>query len=127
MPSLLFNISIHRCFLLQLIQSNFVLFCTYAVELREHFQNIVLTILVSEEHTHQLNSMNMVLTITQKFSIILSGVVGKVNMWLMFCTVYLDVGRSEYPILAVVPWEVREENSSFLRHYSNHYFIKCFS
>ncbi|KTF84998.1 hypothetical protein cypCar_00038094 [Cyprinus carpio] len=30
---------------IQLIQSNFVLFCTYAVELREHFQNIVLTIL----------------------------------------------------------------------------------
>ncbi|XP_016151263.1 major facilitator superfamily domain-containing protein 2B [Sinocyclocheilus grahami] len=32
---------------IQLIQSNFVLFCTYAVELREHFQNIVLTILMS--------------------------------------------------------------------------------
>uniref|UniRef100_A0A8C1GQN7 Major facilitator superfamily domain containing 2B n=1 Tax=Cyprinus carpio TaxID=7962 RepID=A0A8C1GQN7_CYPCA len=30
-----------------LIQSNFVLFCTYAVELRDHFQNIVLTILMS--------------------------------------------------------------------------------
>ncbi|RXN23270.1 major facilitator superfamily domain-containing 2B-like protein [Labeo rohita] len=30
---------------IQLIQSNFVLFCTYAVELRDHFQNIVLTIL----------------------------------------------------------------------------------
>uniref|UniRef100_A0A671NZF5 Major facilitator superfamily domain-containing protein 2B-like n=1 Tax=Sinocyclocheilus anshuiensis TaxID=1608454 RepID=A0A671NZF5_9TELE len=40
-------ISICRCFLLQLIQSNFVLFCTYAVELRDHFQNIVLTILMS--------------------------------------------------------------------------------
>ncbi|XP_055042799.2 major facilitator superfamily domain-containing protein 2B [Misgurnus anguillicaudatus] len=32
---------------IQLIQSNFVLFCTYAVELRDHFQNIVLTILIS--------------------------------------------------------------------------------
>ncbi|XP_051952210.1 sphingosine-1-phosphate transporter MFSD2B-like isoform X1 [Xyrauchen texanus] len=32
---------------IQLIQSNFVLFCTYAVDLREHFQNIVLTILMS--------------------------------------------------------------------------------
>uniref|UniRef100_A0A8C2DT93 Major facilitator superfamily domain containing 2B n=1 Tax=Cyprinus carpio TaxID=7962 RepID=A0A8C2DT93_CYPCA len=32
---------------IQLIQSNFVLFCTYAVELRDHFQNIVLTILMS--------------------------------------------------------------------------------
>ncbi|KAI5090625.1 major facilitator superfamily domain-containing protein 2B [Silurus meridionalis] len=30
---------------IQLIQSNFVLFCTYAVDLRDHFQNIVLTIL----------------------------------------------------------------------------------
>uniref|UniRef100_A0A8C1YST5 Major facilitator superfamily domain containing 2B n=1 Tax=Cyprinus carpio TaxID=7962 RepID=A0A8C1YST5_CYPCA len=43
----LYYISICRCFLLQLIQSNFVLFCTYAVELRDHFQNIVLTILMS--------------------------------------------------------------------------------
>lgn len=33
--------------LLQLVQSNFVLFCTYAADLRDHFQNIVLTILVS--------------------------------------------------------------------------------
>uniref|UniRef100_A0AAY4BLR7 Major facilitator superfamily domain containing 2B n=1 Tax=Denticeps clupeoides TaxID=299321 RepID=A0AAY4BLR7_9TELE len=33
--------------LLQLVQSNFVLFCTYAVDLRDHFQNIVLTILMS--------------------------------------------------------------------------------
>lgn len=32
---------------LQLVQSNFVLFCTYAADLRDHFQNIVLTILVS--------------------------------------------------------------------------------
>uniref|UniRef100_I3IXE3 MFSD2 lysolipid transporter B, sphingolipid n=1 Tax=Oreochromis niloticus TaxID=8128 RepID=I3IXE3_ORENI len=32
---------------IQLIQSNFVLFCTYAADLRDHFQNIVLTILVS--------------------------------------------------------------------------------
>ncbi|XP_028295588.1 major facilitator superfamily domain-containing protein 2B isoform X2 [Gouania willdenowi] len=32
---------------IQLIQSNFVLFCTYAADLSEHFQNIVLTILVS--------------------------------------------------------------------------------
>ncbi|XP_062857438.1 major facilitator superfamily domain-containing protein 2B [Trichomycterus rosablanca] len=32
---------------IQLIQSNFVLFCTYAVDLRDHFQNIVLTILMS--------------------------------------------------------------------------------
>ncbi|XP_062323887.1 major facilitator superfamily domain-containing protein 2B [Osmerus eperlanus] len=32
---------------IQLVQSNFVLFCTYAVDLRDHFQNIVLTILVS--------------------------------------------------------------------------------
>ncbi|XP_064411318.1 major facilitator superfamily domain-containing protein 2B [Latimeria chalumnae] len=31
----------------QLAQSNFVLFCTYAVDLREHFQNIVLTLLIS--------------------------------------------------------------------------------
>uniref|UniRef100_A0A8C7XV53 MFSD2 lysolipid transporter B, sphingolipid n=1 Tax=Oryzias sinensis TaxID=183150 RepID=A0A8C7XV53_9TELE len=31
----------------QLIQSNFVLFCTYAADLKDHFQNIVLTILVS--------------------------------------------------------------------------------
>uniref|UniRef100_A0A673XJH5 MFSD2 lysolipid transporter B, sphingolipid n=1 Tax=Salmo trutta TaxID=8032 RepID=A0A673XJH5_SALTR len=31
----------------QLVQSNFVLFCTHAVDLRDHFQNIVLTILVS--------------------------------------------------------------------------------
>lgn len=31
----------------QLVQSNFVLFCTYAADLRDHFQNIVLTILVS--------------------------------------------------------------------------------
>uniref|UniRef100_A0A3Q0R2X1 MFSD2 lysolipid transporter B, sphingolipid n=1 Tax=Amphilophus citrinellus TaxID=61819 RepID=A0A3Q0R2X1_AMPCI len=30
---------------IQLIQSNFVLFCTYAADLRDHFQNIVLTIL----------------------------------------------------------------------------------
>uniref|UniRef100_G3PFK1 MFSD2 lysolipid transporter B, sphingolipid n=1 Tax=Gasterosteus aculeatus aculeatus TaxID=481459 RepID=G3PFK1_GASAC len=30
-----------------LVQSNFVLFCTYAADLRDHFQNIVLTILVS--------------------------------------------------------------------------------
>lgn len=34
---------------LQLVQSNFVLFCTYAADLRDHFQNIVLTILVSLE------------------------------------------------------------------------------
>lgn len=34
--------------LLQLVQSNFVLFCTYAADLRDHFQNIVLTILVSQ-------------------------------------------------------------------------------
>lgn len=32
---------------IQLMQSNFVLFCMYAVELRDHFQNIVLTILMS--------------------------------------------------------------------------------
>ncbi|CAL8394645.1 unnamed protein product [Arctogadus glacialis] len=32
---------------IQLVQSNFVLFCTYAVDLKDHFQNIVLTILVS--------------------------------------------------------------------------------
>ncbi|XP_028996193.1 major facilitator superfamily domain-containing protein 2B [Betta splendens] len=32
---------------IQLVQSNFVLFCTYAADLKEHFQNIVLTILVS--------------------------------------------------------------------------------
>ncbi|KAI1897750.1 hypothetical protein AGOR_G00086490 [Albula goreensis] len=32
---------------IQLVQSNFVLFCTYAVNLREHFQYIVLTILMS--------------------------------------------------------------------------------
>ncbi|XP_038141975.1 major facilitator superfamily domain-containing protein 2B [Cyprinodon tularosa] len=32
---------------IQLIQSNFVLFCTYAAGLREHFQNIVLVILIS--------------------------------------------------------------------------------
>ncbi|XP_054618024.1 major facilitator superfamily domain-containing protein 2B isoform X2 [Dunckerocampus dactyliophorus] len=32
---------------IQLVQNNFVLFCTYAADLREHFQNIVLTILVS--------------------------------------------------------------------------------
>uniref|UniRef100_A0A673BG84 Major facilitator superfamily domain containing 2B n=1 Tax=Sphaeramia orbicularis TaxID=375764 RepID=A0A673BG84_9TELE len=32
---------------IQLIQSNFVLFCTYAADLKDHFQNIVLTILVS--------------------------------------------------------------------------------
>uniref|UniRef100_A0A8C9XGQ1 MFSD2 lysolipid transporter B, sphingolipid n=1 Tax=Sander lucioperca TaxID=283035 RepID=A0A8C9XGQ1_SANLU len=32
---------------IQLVQSNFVLFCTYAADLRDHFQNIVLTILVS--------------------------------------------------------------------------------
>uniref|UniRef100_A0AAQ5X1W3 Major facilitator superfamily domain containing 2B n=1 Tax=Amphiprion ocellaris TaxID=80972 RepID=A0AAQ5X1W3_AMPOC len=32
---------------LGLVQSNFVLFCTYAADLRDHFQNIVLTILVS--------------------------------------------------------------------------------
>uniref|UniRef100_A0A8B9KVI5 MFSD2 lysolipid transporter B, sphingolipid n=1 Tax=Astyanax mexicanus TaxID=7994 RepID=A0A8B9KVI5_ASTMX len=32
---------------IQLVQSNFVLFCTYAVDLRDHFQNIVLTILMS--------------------------------------------------------------------------------
>ncbi|KAK1795560.1 hypothetical protein P4O66_001054 [Electrophorus voltai] len=32
---------------IQLVQSNFVLFCTYAVDLRNHFQNIVLTILMS--------------------------------------------------------------------------------
>ncbi|XP_077366913.1 major facilitator superfamily domain-containing protein 2B isoform X2 [Festucalex cinctus] len=32
---------------IQLVQNNFVLFCTYAANLREHFQNIVLTILVS--------------------------------------------------------------------------------
>ncbi|XP_034018201.1 major facilitator superfamily domain-containing protein 2B isoform X2 [Thalassophryne amazonica] len=31
----------------QLVQSNFVLFCTYATDLRDHFQNIVLIILVS--------------------------------------------------------------------------------
>ncbi|KAJ8275402.1 hypothetical protein COCON_G00100270 [Conger conger] len=31
----------------QLVQSNFVLFCTYAVDLRDHFQYIVLTILMS--------------------------------------------------------------------------------
>ncbi|XP_021174281.2 major facilitator superfamily domain-containing protein 2B isoform X1 [Fundulus heteroclitus] len=31
----------------QLIQSNFVLFCTYAADLREHFQNIVVVILIS--------------------------------------------------------------------------------
>ena len=36
------------CFILfQLVQSNFVLFCTYAVDLKDHFQYIVLTILVS--------------------------------------------------------------------------------
>uniref|UniRef100_H3CWC5 MFSD2 lysolipid transporter B, sphingolipid n=1 Tax=Tetraodon nigroviridis TaxID=99883 RepID=H3CWC5_TETNG len=32
---------------IQLVQSNFVLFCTYAADLRDHFHNIVLTILVS--------------------------------------------------------------------------------
>ncbi|XP_015207405.1 major facilitator superfamily domain-containing protein 2B isoform X2 [Lepisosteus oculatus] len=31
----------------QLVQSNFVLFCTYAVDLQDHFQNIVLTILIA--------------------------------------------------------------------------------
>ncbi|MBN3291544.1 MFS2B protein, partial [Polypterus senegalus] len=30
-----------------MVQSNFVLFCTYAADLRDHFQNIVLTILMS--------------------------------------------------------------------------------
>ncbi|KAG2467701.1 MFS2B protein, partial [Polypterus senegalus] len=32
---------------IQMVQSNFVLFCTYAADLRDHFQNIVLTILMS--------------------------------------------------------------------------------
>ncbi|XP_054618026.1 major facilitator superfamily domain-containing protein 2B isoform X4 [Dunckerocampus dactyliophorus] len=32
---------------IQLVQNNFVLFCTYAADLREHFQNIVLTILLT--------------------------------------------------------------------------------
>ncbi|KAF7231326.1 transcript variant X3 [Nothobranchius furzeri] len=32
---------------IQLTQTNLVLFCTYAADLRDHFQNIVLTILVS--------------------------------------------------------------------------------
>uniref|UniRef100_A0A7N6BHE2 Major facilitator superfamily domain containing 2B n=1 Tax=Anabas testudineus TaxID=64144 RepID=A0A7N6BHE2_ANATE len=32
---------------IQLVQSNFVLFCTYAADLKDHFHNIVLTILVS--------------------------------------------------------------------------------
>ncbi|MGH0135294.1 UNVERIFIED_CONTAM: hypothetical protein FKN15_000860 [Acipenser sinensis] len=32
---------------IQLVQSNFVLFCTYAADLRDHFQNIVLTLLMS--------------------------------------------------------------------------------
>ncbi|XP_076872943.1 major facilitator superfamily domain-containing protein 2B isoform X1 [Brachyhypopomus gauderio] len=32
---------------IQMVQSNFVLFCTYAVDLRDHFQYIVLTILMS--------------------------------------------------------------------------------
>ncbi|XP_072296235.1 major facilitator superfamily domain-containing protein 2B [Eucyclogobius newberryi] len=32
---------------IQLVQSNFVLFCTYAADLKDHFQNIVLTILLS--------------------------------------------------------------------------------
>ncbi|KAJ8270470.1 hypothetical protein GJAV_G00115150 [Gymnothorax javanicus] len=32
---------------IQLVQSNFVLFCMYAVDLRDHFQYIVLTILMS--------------------------------------------------------------------------------
>uniref|UniRef100_A0A7N8WJE2 MFSD2 lysolipid transporter B, sphingolipid n=1 Tax=Mastacembelus armatus TaxID=205130 RepID=A0A7N8WJE2_9TELE len=32
---------------IQLVQSNFVLFCTYAADLRDQFHNIVLTILVS--------------------------------------------------------------------------------
>lgn len=35
--------------ILQLTQSNFVLFCTYAAGLREHFQNIVVVILVSRQ------------------------------------------------------------------------------
>lgn len=40
--------SVHLLSLItQLVQSNFVLFCTYAADLRDHFQNIVLTILVS--------------------------------------------------------------------------------
>lgn len=40
--------------LLQLVQSNFVLFCTYAADLRDHFQNIVLTILVSGAFSSQV-------------------------------------------------------------------------
>ncbi|XP_061785411.1 major facilitator superfamily domain-containing protein 2B [Nerophis lumbriciformis] len=32
---------------IQLVQNNFVLFCTYGADLREHFHNIVVTILVS--------------------------------------------------------------------------------
>uniref|UniRef100_A0A3B3RJ40 MFSD2 lysolipid transporter B, sphingolipid n=1 Tax=Paramormyrops kingsleyae TaxID=1676925 RepID=A0A3B3RJ40_9TELE len=32
---------------IQLVQSNFILFCMYAADLRDHFQNIVLTILLS--------------------------------------------------------------------------------
>uniref|UniRef100_A0A7N6A943 Major facilitator superfamily domain containing 2B n=1 Tax=Anabas testudineus TaxID=64144 RepID=A0A7N6A943_ANATE len=45
------NLDCHHCSCLTwscgLVQSNFVLFCTYAADLKDHFHNIVLTILVS--------------------------------------------------------------------------------
>uniref|UniRef100_A0A8C6KQD1 MFSD2 lysolipid transporter B, sphingolipid n=1 Tax=Nothobranchius furzeri TaxID=105023 RepID=A0A8C6KQD1_NOTFU len=46
-PGALAGLPVTCCKCLGLTQTNLVLFCTYAADLRDHFQNIVLTILVS--------------------------------------------------------------------------------
>lgn len=56
------NIWTFDLWFLQLVQSNFVLFCTYAADLRDHFQNIVLTILVSGDSPINTQRYTMIWT-----------------------------------------------------------------
>lgn len=122
---------------LQLVQSNFVLFCTYAADLRDHFQNIVLTILVStavithSPHKHpKINIYTYKLHHLARYCCFLftSDLLTRLNHFqnniLHICVthhplahVYPGFCCDKHPIVAMVSAEVWEEDGSFLRYH----------
>lgn len=124
-----------RVSLLQLVQSNFVLFCTYAADLRDHFQNIVLTILVSGTFffnqkfpkvpsiifsVTSISISNICIHICQSYILIHSACITLLTR--LPAHVYPGFCRDKHPVMAVVSAKVWEEDSSFLWHHSKYTF-----
>lgn len=103
-----------------------MLFCTYAADLRDHFQNIVLTILVSGSFIHFF-------FLNQKFPKVFqvhifcldefylktfapSDVVALLTR--LLARVSAGFCCDKHPAVAVVPAKVWEEDSGFLWHHS---------